>query len=187
VYNESKSGGGNAMKICVFGASAPVDKIYIDKVQELGKALGTAGHTLVFGGFNNGLMKAIADGFQAAGAKIIGVAPEFLAAQREYHQGCTDIVTVKTLAERKTKMIDIADAFIAVPGGIGTLDELYEVLALRVTKRVLGPVILFNVDGYYDKLMEVMQDMEHKGFIFRDLKTLVSLQSDAGEVVKQLK
>jgi predicted Rossmann-fold nucleotide-binding protein len=80
VYNESKSGGGNAMKICVFGASAPVDKIYIDKVQELGKALGTAGHTLVFGGFNNGLMKAIADGFQEAGAKIIGVAPEFLAA-----------------------------------------------------------------------------------------------------------
>lgn len=150
------------MKICVFGASASVEDKYVTAVEELGFELGKAGCSLVFGGYANGLMEAAADGFDR-GIKayesdceklpeIIGVVPACFDDERTIHPACTRIIRTADLAERKRVMIAEADAFLAVPGGIGTLDELFEVMALKQIGELEKPIAVFGPYGFYDGL-----------------------------------
>lgn len=162
------------MNICVFCSCSPIDNETRLAVKELGYKLGELGHSLVFGAFGEGLMGAIADGFAEAGAKIYGVAPKVLVdAGRLVHPGCTRIIKTISLAERKAAMIELSDAIIAAPGGIGTLDEVFSVLAMNITKELDMPVVLYNHDGYFDEMHKMLDDMHDGGFVRCDLDSIL--------------
>ena len=139
------------MQICIFGASsATLEKQYIDPVETLGEALAKRGHSLIFGGGANGLMGAAARGFTKGGGKIIGVAPHFFDRPGILYQACDEFVFPESMRDRKKYMEDNADAFIVVPGGIGTYEEFFEVLTLKQLARHAKPIVLFNIDGFLD-------------------------------------
>ena len=156
------------MKICVFGAaSAHIDDNYIKAVERLGKSLALRGHSLVFGAGGTGLMGAAARGFKAGGGHIHGVIPNFFREEcvEVIYDGCDKITYTKTMAERKSVMEDLADAFIITPGGIGTFEEFFEVLTLKQLGRHGKAMAVFNIDGYYDDLEKFMQTVADKKFI----------------------
>ena len=156
------------MKICIFGAaSAHIDDNYIKAVERLGKSLALRGHSLVFGAGGTGLMGAAARGFKAGGGHIHGVIPNFFREEcvEVIYDGCDKITYTKTMAERKSVMEDLADAFIITPGGIGTFEEFFEVLTLKQLGRHGKAMAVFNIDGYYDDLEKFMQTIEKKKFI----------------------
>ena len=148
------------MNICIFASSCDVGEAYAKAVYDLGCRLGSEGHTLVFGGYGGGLMGAIADGFHDAGAEIIGVIPGFLEEKTENYPHLTKIVRTKELSDRKDEMIALSDAFIAVPGGIGTLDELFSILAMKASQRLDKDILIYNVDGFFDRLLDFLKAME---------------------------
>ncbi len=156
------------MKICIFGAaSAHIDDNYIKAVERLGKSLALRGHSLVFGAGGTGLMGAAARGFKAGGGRIHGVIPNFFREEcvEVIYDGCDKITYTKTMAERKSVMEDLADAFIITPGGIGTFEEFFEVLTLKQLGRHGKAMAVFNIDGYYDDLEKFMQTVADKKFI----------------------
>ena len=156
------------MKICIFGAaSAHIDDNYIKAVERLGKSLALRGHSLVFGAGGTGLMGAAARGFKAGGGHIHGVIPNFFREEcvEVIYDGCDKITYTKTMAERKSVMEDLADAFIITPGGIGTFEECVGVLTLKQLGRHGKAMAVFNIDGYYDDLEKFMQTVADKKFI----------------------
>ena len=139
------------MKICVFGASsAHIDQIYIKNVEELGEKLAKRGHSLVFGAGGTGLMGAAARGFKRGGGRIVGVVPTFFrddGAEQLYGE-CDEVIYPETMRERKAIMEDLADIFVVVPGGIGTLEELFEVLTLKQLNRHHKGIVIDEINGY---------------------------------------
>lgn len=153
------------MNIAVYCGSTPGNKsMFTERAKELGKWMAANGHNLVYGGSDTGLMGAVADGVLEAGGEVIGVVPDVPLIKSRIHKGITRCIYTDTMAERKTKMIELADAFIALPGGIGTFDELTEIVSLRSLDIIKGPVICFNVDGYYEPLRKVFKEIIHNGF-----------------------
>ena len=139
------------MNICIYGASSDeIDKSYIEAVEFLGEKLAKRGHNLVYGGGAAGLMGAAARGFLKGKGEIIGVAPSFFKVDGVLYQNCTELIYTDTMRQRKALMEEKSDAFIAVPGGIGTFDELFEILSLKQLGRHNKPVTAFNVNGYFD-------------------------------------
>ena len=145
------------MKICVFGASSrDLRQEYYDAAFELGAEMARRGHELVFGGGTSGLMGAAARGMSSAGAKgIIGVAPRFFDEPGILYEGCTQMIFTETMSERKKTMEDMSEAFITLPGGIGTLEEFFEALTLKQLGRHAKAMAVLNTLGYYDS-MEAM-------------------------------
>lgn len=153
-------------KICVFcGSSMGFDVIYKNKALELADYFIEKGHTLVYGGANVGLMKIIADRMLEAGKEVIGVMPQHLINKEVAHNGISKMHIVESMAERKTLLIDISDAFIAMPGGFGTLDELAEVLVLDQLQIISKPLGLYNVNSYFDFLIQFIDKGVNEGFI----------------------
>ena len=165
------------MKICIFASSCDVGEGIAKAVYDLGRRLGEDGHALVFGGYGGGLMGAIADGFHDAGAEIIGVIPGFLEEKTENYPHLTTIIRTKELSDRKDEMIAMSDAFIAVPGGIGTMDELCSILAMKASKRLDKDILLYNVDGFFDGLLAFFRQMEVGGYLYSDLKDLYRIEN----------
>ena len=148
------------MRICVYGAASPnIDEQYITATETLGEALAKRGHNLVFGGGGNGLMGAAARGFKKGGADIIGVIPDFFRneAIEAIYDCCDRLIEPKTMRERKQIMEDNADAFIVVPGGIGTYEEFFEILTSKQLCRHNKPIGIYNIDGYYDEMSDCMR------------------------------
>ena len=141
------------------GSSSGANPLYIAQAQALGAALVAQNLTLVYGGGRVGLMGTIADAVLAHGGQVIGVIPDFLADKELAHLGCTELHVVKSMHERKLLMADRADGFIAMPGGYGTLEELFEVLTWGQLGLHQKPVALLNVDGYYDHLLLALDRM----------------------------
>ena len=141
------------------GSSAGTNPLYIAQAQALGAAMVAQNLTLVYGGGRVGLMGTIADAVLALGGRVIGVIPDFLDAKELAHKGCTELHVVKSMHERKLMMADRADGFIAMPGGYGTLEELFEVLTWGQLGLHQKPVALLNVDGYYDHLLLALDRM----------------------------
>ncbi len=164
------------MKICVFASSCDVGRDYEKAVYDLGYRLGSEGHALVYGGFGGGLMGAIADGFHDAGAEIIGVIPGFLEEKTENYPHLTQVVRTKELSDRKDEMIALSDAFIAVPGGIGTMDELFSILAMKASDRLDKDILIYNVNGFYDGLLRCLKAMEDGGFLYSELGALFRVE-----------
>lgn len=156
------------MKICVFGAaSAHIDDIYIQKVEQLGYEMAKRGHSLVFGAGATGLMGAAARGVKRGGGEIVGVIPNFFKEEgvEQIYDECDEIIYTDTMAERKKKMEDEAEAFIIVPGGIGTFEEFFEVLTLKQLGRHEKAIVIYNIENYYDDLEKFMQTVTSRKFI----------------------
>jgi len=154
------------MNITLYGAASDhIDRAYIDRVEELGRAIARRGHTMVFGGGSTGLMGAAARGMVEEHGNVIGVTPHFIHTMEPVFDRCTEIIETETMAERKTIMEEKADAFVIVPGGIGTFDEFFQILTLKVLHRHNKPIILYNINGFWDNIISVIGTDLIKGFI----------------------
>ncbi len=138
---------------------------FADAARTLGELIGKSGATLVYGGGRVGLMGTVADAVMASGGQVIGVIPQALMDREVGHAGLTELHVVQTMHERKQLMAERADAFISLPGGIGTLEELYEVWSWQQLGYHDKPVALLNVEGYYDALLEFHRVMHSRGFV----------------------
>lgn len=172
------------MKICIFGAASnSIDPVYPAETEALAKMLALRGHTLIFGGGKNGLMGAAARGFTAGGGHIIGVAPRFFDIPGVLYEACDEFVYPDSMRDRKKYMEDNADAFIVAPGGIGTYEEFLEVLTLKQLARHAKPIVLFNVNGFFDKLTALIEADTETGFIRPQTRTLFRCTADKNEVI----
>lgn len=152
------------MNITVYlGANEGNDPGLKTAVQELGAWIGNSGNALVYGGSRSGLMGAIADSVLRAGGEVTGVEPQFFIEKEFQHNGLTKLIVTKDMSERKKKMIELGDAFIAFPGGTGTLEEITEVMSKVSLKQLQAPCILYNLNGYYDALKALLAHMIEKG------------------------
>ncbi len=175
------------MNICLYGASSSeIDASYILLTEELGKKLGSRGHSLVYGGGANGLMGAAARGVSSTGGKVIGVAPSFFKVDGVLFENCTELIYTETMRERKATMEKYADAFIAVPGGIGTFDELFEILSLKQLGRHNKPVVAFNINGYFDNFALMLETAVKDKFMTQQSADLVHIFSDADSLINYL-
>lgn len=152
--------------VAVFCASAAgAQPIYRVAAEELGRALATRNIGLIYGGSNVGLMKAVAEAALAAGGKVIGVIPEVLVDLEVAHNGITELHITSTMHARKALIGEKADAFIALPGGFGTFEELFEVLAWHTLKLHAKPILLLNINGFYDKLLNFLDHCIAEGML----------------------
>ena len=146
--------------LCVYCASSDrIDPKYAAAAEELGRELVTRGWGLVYGGGKTGLRGAVARGTKAAGGRVVGVIPEFMKARELAFDEADELLTVVTMRERKLLMEARADAFVALPGGFGTLEEIMEILTLRQLDVVRKPCVFFNQDGFYDPLLQLFDRM----------------------------
>ena len=161
------------MRICVYGASSnEIDEAYLQAGERLGEAMAKRGHGLVFGGGQKGMMGAAARGTKAAGGTVIGVAPRFFNVDGVLYPHCDKFYYTDTMRERKQILEDEADAFVAVPGGIGTFDELFEILTLRQLGRHGKPIVLLNLRGYFDPLLALLDKAIEEGFLKEECRVL---------------
>lgn len=157
------------MNICVFcGSRHGSHMAYEAAAKALGNLVAQEGHTLVYGGGNVGLMGVVADAVLAGGGKVIGVIPDFLLQREVGHRNVTTLEVVDTMHTRKKRMADLSDAFIAMPGGWGTLDELAEILTWKQLGLITQPVGLLNTRHFFDSLLGQMQSMVDEGFLDSD-------------------
>jgi uncharacterized protein (TIGR00730 family) len=133
--------------------------------EKLGRTLGESGLGLIYGGAKVGLMGAVADASLAAGGHVVGVIPHVLVDKEVAHQGVTELHVTSTMHTRKALMAERADAFLILPGGYGTFEEMFEVLAWQTLKLHSKPVVLLNVAGFYDKLLEFLDVCDHEGML----------------------
>ena len=174
-------------RLCVFcGSSAGVRPGYTEAARSLGDLLGRRGVALVYGGGNVGLMGTIADAALAAGGEVIGVIPHLLARKELAHTGLTDLRIVETMQERKALMADLSDAFLALPGAYGTLDELCEVLTWLQLKLVRKPLGLLNVHGYFDALLRFFAHAVSEGFLRPPHREMLLAADDAESLLGRL-
>lgn len=173
----------------MFGAaSESIDRKYIEACEKMGECLANRGHKLVFGAGNSGLMGATARGFKKANADIMGVIPEFFEETRAevIYRECTTLIYTDSMRERKAKMEDEADAFIICPGGIGTFEEFFEVLTLKQLGRHSKPIVIYNIDGYYDSMKAMMAHSISEGFLGEKIDLIYSYIDNLDEMVEYL-
>lgn len=172
------------MRICIFGASGTeLDAKYITEVEALGEALARRGHSLVFGGGTNGLMGAAARGFKRGQGHITGVAPRFFDVPGILYEDCDDFVYPDSMRDRKKYMEDNSDAFIVAPGGIGTYEEFFEVLTLKQLARHAKPIVLFNVNGFFDTLNGLIERNIKEGFVRSQTAELYITTDNQDEII----
>ena len=164
------------MKICLFGASSSrLDPVYFQESERMGCLIAEAGHTVVFGGGADGLMGACARGAKAAGGKIVGIAPRMFNEPGILLPECDELILTDTMAARKEIMFSESEAFLALPGGIGTMDEFFEAITLRQLGLLQGTIVLLNTLGFYTPLVAYLEQMAEQGFMSRNCLKLVHL------------
>lgn len=155
------------MRLCVFlGSSTGGSPVYAEAARAFGTLLAERGIGLVYGGGSVGLMGAVADGACAGGGEVIGVIPEALRAREHDHQGLTELHVVTTMHERKAMMAELSDGFVALPGGIGTFEELFEVWTWSQLGYHAKPCALLNVNGFYDAMRAFIDHVVAEGFLW---------------------
>ncbi len=178
---------GMLRRVCVFCGSMNGSRAsYRRAAEETGQALARQGIGLVYGGGNIGLMGVMADAALAAGGEVIGVIPHHLVQKEVAHTGLSDLRTVSTMHERKALMADLSDAFIALPGGYGTLDEFCEVLSWSQLGLHCKPCGLLNVEGYYDGLLGLLDHGVCEGFIRPEHRALVLVDESPARLIERL-
>ena len=154
------------MNICVYGAaSAKLEEIYYKKTEELGHMIGKHGHGLVFGGGATGMMGAAARGVTAENGYILGIAPKFFDKPGVLYENCSEFIFTETMRERKKLLEEKSDATVVTPGGIGTYEEFFEILTLKSLGRLDRPLVLYNINGYYDKMKELLEHTASENFM----------------------
>jgi uncharacterized protein (TIGR00730 family) len=172
------------VNICVFLSAADLDERYTRPAREFAELVGAGGNTLVWGGSDTGLMKVVADGVRAGGGRLVGVSVEFL--RHKARADADEMVITRDLAERKATLLARSDAIVVLVGGLGTLDEVTEILELRKHGRHDKPVVLLNTAGFYDGLLVQLRRMDRDGFLRIPLDQLVHITDDAADAVAYL-
>ena len=164
------------MKICLFGASSSrLSPVYFREAEAMGRLLAEGGHCVVFGGGADGLMGACARGAKTAGGKIVGIAPRMFNEPGILLPECDELILTDTMAARKEKMFAESEAFLALPGGIGTMDEFFEAITLRQLRLLRGQIVLLNTLDFYTPLVSYLRQMAEQGFMSRNCLELVRL------------
>jgi uncharacterized protein (TIGR00730 family) len=172
------------MKVCIFAASSSrIDDAYKMAASELGTVFAREGVHAVFGGGGIGLMGLFADAMLADGGKITGVIPKFMMDEGWGHDGVSDMIVTTDMSERKKTIFAMSDAAVALPGGVGTLEELTEVITLKQLGQFNKPIIIINVNGFYDHLIEFFEHMFRGNFIRLEHKDIWQIVTTAEEVV----
>jgi uncharacterized protein (TIGR00730 family) len=154
--------------------------------RELGSSLAQGGHRLVYGGASVGLMGTLADACLAAGGEVVGIIPRSLVDREVAHPGLTETVVVDSLAQRKTEMVARSSAFVTIPGGIGTLDELFEVWTMAHLRLHDSPIFVLDPDGYYDPLVAFLDQAVQRGFVDAQTRTALRRVSSTADLLEQL-
>ena len=176
------------MNITVYLASSTGnDPKFVAAVKELGTWIGANGNTLVYGGSKTGLMGALAQSVLQAGGKVIGVEPQFFMDAAYQYEGLTQLIVAKDMAERKAKMLELGEAFIAFPGGVGTLEEVSEIMSKLSLGHINAPCIYYNFDGYYDDMKHFLQHMIAKGLSSEEKQKGVYFAENLDEIKRILK
>jgi uncharacterized protein (TIGR00730 family) len=174
-------------RVCVFCGSSPgADPTYAEAAAELGRLLAGRGLTLVYGGGHVGLMGVLADAALAVGGRVTGVIPEALAAKELAHGGLTELLVVGSMHERKALMSELSDAFIALPGGIGTLEEWFEVWTWSQLGFQPKPCGMLNVAGYYDHLLAFLDHMTVERFLSPPHRSMAIVEDRADRLLDRL-
>jgi uncharacterized protein (TIGR00730 family) len=160
------------------GSASPADPVYVESARHVGRSLAERGIGVVYGGGKLGLMGAVADSALEAGGEVIGVIPQALVNAEVAHRGLTELHIVQTMHERKALFTDLADGFVNLPGGTGTMDELWEALSWAQLGYHADPIGLLNVAGYYDKLIDFWGHMGQVGFVRPQHQGLLLVDSD---------
>ncbi len=172
------------MRVCVYCASSPTaDLSYRHVAHALGGALAAAGATLVYGGGSLGSMGAVANGALAGGGEVIGILPRFMADLEWGHPGLTRLELVEDMRERKHRLLTGSDAVVALPGGSGTLEELFEAITLKRLGLYFGPIILLNTRGFYDDVVRLLDRAIEERFMNPEHREMWTLVDDVGEVL----
>lgn len=165
--------------LCIYcGASQNVDPRHLKKAGELGRLTAQKEIELVYGGGHSGMMGAAADGALSAGGRVIGIIPEHLKDREAAHSGVTEMVVVDSMHVRKQKMFERSDAFCVLPGGLGTLDETFEIITWKQLGLHDKPIVLLNLYGFWDPLMEMVRHQVQGGYLHDDPDYLFSLADD---------
>ncbi len=173
--------------ICIFaGSSLGNSPVYKEKVRELGNIIAARGFSIVYGGSVNGLMGEIANEVLANGGEVIGVMPRGLIKGENVHSKLTKLIEVDTMHERKAKMSELADGYIALPGGLGTLEELFEVLCWAQIGIHQKPIGIMNINGYYDPLLNLVNHCIQSGFSNDTPKKIIISSSDPNSLLSKL-
>ena len=175
------------MKICVFcSANNTIDQAFFQATEELGRWLAEKGHELVFGGVNQGLMECVAKAAKEAGGHTIGVVPSIVEETGRTSQYNDEVVTCNNLNERKQLMLDMSDVFIALPGGVGTLDEVFTIAASYTIGYHRKRVILYNINGFWDATIAMLDDMQQRGMIRGIWRDYIGVASNIAELEELL-
>ena len=175
----------NAGRICVFcGSSLGVNLKYLAEAKSLGQRMASHGWSLIYGGTSVGLMGATADAALSGGAEVIGVLPHALQDREIAHRGLTELHLVGSMHERKALMASLSDAFIALPGGYGTLDEFFEIVTWAQLNIHSKPCVLINTDGYYDFLLRFLDHAVREEFVRPANLSLVQVARDSAEALQ---
>jgi uncharacterized protein (TIGR00730 family) len=172
------------MRICVYCASSErIDDFYKEAACELGTLLAAGGHTVVYGGSSVGSMGALADGALSRGGEVIGILPQFMADLELGHRKLTHLELVETMRERKHKLLAGSDAVVALPGGCGTLEELFEAITLKRLGIYLNPIVLLNLRGFYAPLLDFLDEMIARHFMQPEHANMWQLASEPADVL----
>ena len=175
------------MKICIYGASSnAIDQSFIDAGELLGKEIAKNGHSVVFGGGAAGLMGAVARGAYAEKGEIIGISPSFFNVDGILFADCTQMIYTETMRERKQLLDEMSEAFIITPGGIGTFDEFFEIYTLRQLGKLKKPIVIFNTDGYYNPLINMLNNAIDKKFMPKENMDLLFISDNPQEIIKYI-
>ncbi len=173
--------------VCIFcGSKSGLRKEYTESAQLLGQLFVKNNIAMIYGGATNGLMGAIADTMMDAGGKVIGVIPKLIADRELAHKNLSELHIVSSMSERKTKMLELSDAFITLPGGVGSMDEMFEVLAfthLGVNEKLVG---ILNVLGFYDSLLKYIDHAVTEGFVPERVKRQIIVETDPNTLLSSM-
>ncbi len=176
------------MNIGVFAASSSlIDKVYLESAAQLGIIIASEGHRIVYGGGTVGLMGAMADAALSKGSKVTGVIPEFMHKNGWGHKGIDELIVTHDMSTRKKKIFEISDAIIALPGGIGTLEELTEAITMKQLGLFRGALVILNIDSFYEHFIEFIDSIIEKRFmreIHKKIWSVVSTPREALDVLK---
>lgn len=174
--------------ITVFcGSSFGSDEIYKEQAALLGRTLAKQNIQLIYGGANVGLMGAVADGTLNEGGKVVGVLPHFLQSKEIAHNQLTELILVETMHERKTKMNDLCDGVIVLPGGYGTLEEFFEMITWAQLGLHKKPIGILNINGFYDDLIKLVQTMVDKRFLKQINRDMLLISDSIDELLEMMK
>jgi uncharacterized protein (TIGR00730 family) len=174
--------------ITVFcGSSFGSDPIFEEQATLLGQTLAKQNIQLVYGGSNTGLMKAVADGALNEGGKVTGVLPHFLQSKEIAHKNLTELILVETMHKRKTKMNELCDGVIVLPGGYGTLEEFFEMITWAQLGLHKKPIGILNINGFYDDLIRLVQTMVDKGFLKQINRDMLLISDNIDELLEKMR